>query len=373
MSFLYDLPNFIAIAILVFVSFRFGMIPAWLATFLLMMGVVPFLLNDVVFPSAYFSDQYRYTHVVQHLRQFSNDHGQGGTVLSAGYMLALVPLPFVETIKSLGFFNRFMFTGFVIWIYAYKKMRGWPLLFLIFYPSIILYTSLSLRDTLVFVIMMFAMINFIDNKRLIALLFSLPLIFIKFQNFFLILLFFILFLSFTKGTFFYKVRYFIIPSMIVISVPFLNEVIFWVDFYRRAMFIEDGGDMDQYIQVSTFIEFMILGIQSAPYFLMKPFPWEASNFFQFIQSIENLFVMFFLVFFFSKVYKIDSTIVFKWILFLFISMTVYGLVVFNYGTAVRYRFPFIVMVVIGAAYECYKYYGVILFNRKLNIKNLNRG
>ena len=41
-----------------------------------------------------------------------------------------------------------------------------------------------------------------------------------------------------------------------------------------------------------------------------------------------------------------------WVLFLAASMTIYGLVVANYGTAVRYRYPFIVVYVLFVCADC---------------------
>ena len=74
-------------------------------------------------------------------------------MLVSNMMLAFIPLPYVETFQSLGFFNRLLATIITIWLYASKNLRGWPLLFLLFYPSFILYSSLALRDTLIFLFM----------------------------------------------------------------------------------------------------------------------------------------------------------------------------------------------------------------------------
>ena len=35
-------------------------------------------------------------------------------------------------------------------------------------------------------------------------------------------------------------------------------------------------------------------------------------------------------------------------------MTIYGLVVYNFGTAVRYKFIFVILYVIGLSYELHK-------------------
>ena len=38
------------------------------------------------------------------------------------------------------------------------------------------------------------------------------------------------------------------------------------------MFIDDGGYRGDYAHINTIEEFVIIALQSAPYFLMKPFP-----------------------------------------------------------------------------------------------------
>ncbi|MBD3843634.1 MAG: hypothetical protein IE909_17500, partial [Campylobacterales bacterium] len=360
------LPNLLGILIVVLVSFRLGFIPFWLALLLGIFAFTPFFLNDFLFPASYMPDQFKYLHIVQSLRVGSLSYEPiAKTVELAGWFLAFVPLPFVETIYSLGFYNRFIVTILIIWLYSSKHLRGWPLLFILFYPSFLLYSSLALRDTLIFVFMLVSVILFIENHRILAMLVALPLLIIKFQNFFLILVFFVVYLTFTKGSFFYQLRFIILPLVLVALIPFLMQIIEVLDFYRLAMFIEDGGDRDFYVPIGSISDFLVIGFQSAPYFLLKPFPWEASGLLQLMQSFENFLVFIFLAYLFWRVSKIDRLMALKWLVFLLFALTIYGLVVFNYGTAVRYKFPFILIVVIGMAYDLYLKHGAcILRNRQ---------
>jgi hypothetical protein len=361
LPFLYDVPNLFGIWVVIFISFRLRFIPNWIALTLSISALTPFFLNDFMFPATYMSDQFKYFSIVQSLRSFSLDYtSYAGTVEWASWFLAFIPLPFIETIKSLGFYNRLIFTILVIWLYSSKKLRGLPLVFLLFYPSFLLYSSLSLRDMLIITLMIVPLILMIDGKVLKALLFSLPLYFLKFQNFFLVLIFIVFYALRKKDTRLYQFRRLIYVVTIMAFLPFLQMIIELFDYYRLAMFAEDGGDMGLYIPIQSVYDFMVLGFQSAPYFLMKPFLWEANNPLQLIQSIENVLLFVFLVYLFYRGYKVDSHIAMTWLFYLFIAMTVYGLVVFNYGTAVRYKFPFIVFVVIGLAYDLHKKYGVSL-------------
>ena len=79
--------------------------------------------------------------------------------------------------------------------------------------------------------------------------------------------------------------------------------------------------------------------------LLKPLLWEVDNPFQFIQSLENLVIFAMIIWINRK--KVFNEKIKQKILFLncllFISMTINGLVVFNFGSAVRYKFTFIVI------------------------------
>ena len=168
--FFYDIPNLLAILILIVASFRMSLIPLWLSFFLGVFALTPFFLNDVLFPATYMPDQFAYYDRVHEIRSqgliaglLNIDFDNNIKLLVSNWMLAIIPLPYVETIKSLGFFNRLIATTLIIWLYSSKNLRGWPLLFVLFYPSFLLYSSLALRDTLVLVFMIVPVILFLEN------------------------------------------------------------------------------------------------------------------------------------------------------------------------------------------------------------------
>ena len=142
-------------------------------------------------------------------------------------------------------------TILIIWLYSSKNIRGWPLLFAIFYPSFLLYSSLALRDTLVLTFMILSIIFYIEKRMLLALIVSLPLAIIKFQNFFLIIIFFAIHSYFTRGSTIYRYRHLLLVTILAVLAPFILTIIEFVDFYRRALFIEDGGLYSSYLQIKT--------------------------------------------------------------------------------------------------------------------------
>ena len=130
----------------------------------------------------------------------------------------------------------------------------------------------------------------------------------------------------------------------------------------------DGGDILTYKSLKEGSNFIFLILTSSAYFLMKPFPWEATNFLQSIQSLENILITLFLAFILIKSARIDKNITLKWLAYLIIALSIYGLVVFNFGSGVRYKFPFILVVVVGMCYEIYFKHGKLILNRELKNK-----
>jgi hypothetical protein len=362
--FLYDIPNVLAVLIILFVTYRMCLIPTWLFFFLGLFAFTPFILNDVLFSARYMPDQFQYFSMVQKLRHLDFNFVTNQKLWVSTWMLAITPLPYVETIKSLGFFNRLIASSIIIWLYAYKKLRGWPLLLILFYPSFLLYSSLSLRDILVFMFMIMSVIFFLENRRLTALFVAAPLFIIKFQNFFLIIVFFVIHLSFTKGSIFFKYKYLFITCIFITLAPYIMSIIELLNYYRLALYVEDGGLNNSYVAINSLTDFTITAFQSGPYFLLKPFPWEAGNIFQMVQSFENIFISCFLIWLFLKTSKIDKGIAIKWLVYIVIAMSIYGLVIYNFGTAARYRFSFILIVVIGMTYELYLKHGHLILNKR---------
>lgn len=363
---IYDFPNLLAIIIVILVSLRLGLIPIWVSFFLGLSAFIPFFLNDVLFPASLMSDQFAYLEATQYVRSLDFNSYFPPSIEITGRVFAFFPLPYVESIQSLGFFNRLLATIIVIWLYSYKNVRGWPLLFIIFYPSFLLYSSLALRDTIILFLMMISVILFLEKRRFVALLISMPLFYLKFQNFFLLIVFYVIHLSFSRDSIFFKFKYIFLAIITSIMIPFIMPIIELIDFYRYAFHIDDGGDPSLYIPMLTFSDFFTTALTSAPYFLMKPFPWESTNFLQLVQSFENILVAAFLVFFFLKAMRIDKSIAFKWGIFLIASFSIYGLVVYNFGTAARYKFPFLFIAVVGLAYEIYLKHGRLILNRRIH-------
>ena len=357
----FDIANMLVCMLATLIACRINLIPYWIGFILVIYSILPFFLNDFLFPASYMKDQFYYFNALSEIRSFNYFPEMDKNAVITSWFLNILPIPFVETVKSLGFFNRFLFLILFLWLYSKKFLQGMTLFFVLFYPSLVLYTSLSFRDPLILFLMIIGTICLVDKKYLTFFLVILPLYFIKFQNFFFMLTLWGIFMIFKKPPLNYRIRYIFFGLIIFGFYSYINDIIYLLNLSRRAFFVEDGNSLLLYEPIVDIFNMLILGATSLPNFVMKPLPWQADNSFQFIQSIENILVVFFLIIFTLNAYKKDKLITIKWILFFSFVMSVHGMIVFNYGTAVRYKFIFIMVHVVGLAYELHKVHGYLLF------------
>jgi hypothetical protein len=319
---------------------------------------LPFILNDVLFSASYMGDQFRYWYGVNDIRigkiGFFEALTDPGNVLQASALLALIPFPTPVSVISLGFYNTFLYIILFFILYVKKIFTNVSIWFYLLFPSMALYTALSLRETLILFFMILAVVYARESKIFKSILCMVPIYLIKFQNFYIVgpvvLLYFVFNVA-KKGMGLTKALIIGVIGLIslLVSAPIALPL---VNKFRVAMFVEDGGDPNNIKLISGAGDFVIQGLTSGFYFLSKPLPWEASSALQLIQSFENLAVLAILFLITRQAWRKSPDKLAFWLLFLALSMSVYGLVVANYGTAVRYRYAFVVMYVLFVCADC---------------------
>ncbi len=349
-----DLVNLLVIYFYITIILVVRLIPAWLAIALTLFAITPLLVNNLVFPTAYMPDQYRYTEITAAIRSLSFDYNDNIQILTAAWILFFVPIPFLETEVSLGLANRFIASALIIWLYAFKNIRGAPLYFLLIYPSLNLYSSVALRDTIVLTLMIISAVLYVDGSRLRSLAVSGLLWVMKFQN--CVILFLFMFLhEFSRrrpisvGRIF--LAFFLSLTPIYLYYPELLQAI---NKYRTSFAAESGASSISLTSIDSLFSLFITGFISSLEIFLNPTPWAASGGLEIIQSVENVFVNLFLIVAFLFVLKKDRVTFFKWGIVLLISMGIIGLTVVNLGTSVRYRFVFIAFAVVGIYYDLVK-------------------
>lgn len=355
---LFEIPSLlICILLILFLSYKYKA-PKIYIGLLLFHAFLPLIINDVLFDPSYMSDQFKYWESVNAIRSgeitiieaLTSDNN----VTESSVFLSFLPFPDPVSVLSLGFYNTFIYIILFFILYAKNVFTRVSALIFLIYPSIALYSALSLRDTLIFFFMVLGITYARESKLLKSILLTFPLYMFKFQNFFIlmpIILLYFLFkvpkngMSVSKATLIFLISF----VSIIIAAP---KTIPLINYFRSAMYIEDGGDPNEIELISGVSELIQEGITSGIFFLSKPFLWESSGFFILIQSFEN-FVMLVIIFLITnRAYRTKPNKLVFWLLFLIFSMSVYGLVIFNYGTAARYRYPFTMIYILFVCADC---------------------
>ncbi|MGP9714785.1 hypothetical protein ACT3TI_08435 [Psychrobacter sp. AOP22-C1-22] len=303
-------------------------------------------------------DQFRYWYGVNAIRSgelgFIDALSDPGNTLQASALLSVLPFPAPVSIISLGFYNTFLYLILFFILYAKNIFTNFSLWFYLLFPSLALYTALTLRETLIFFFMVLAIVYARESKIFKSIICIIPIYLIKFQNFYIVgpivLLYFIFNvakkgMSLTKALIIGAIALVSLLASAPIALPLVNK-------FRVSMFVEDGGDPNDIQLISGAGDFIYQGLTSGFYFLSKPLPWEAASALQFIQSFENLFVLGILFLITRQAWRKSPDRLAFWLLFMGLAMSVYGLVVANYGTAVRYRYAFVVMYVLFVCADC---------------------
>ena len=369
MTFLYDIINLefvLVIYFLIVFYLRLDILRSFLIAGHLM---AIFLLNDVLFEVSYWPDQIQYLKSAQQIREsiayiplsviFQRF---GSRIAMSGVIFAFSPLPFINSVQSIAMINFLLYL--LSFVYLRKKRISSNSIdfFFLLYPSFLLYSSVALREILILVFMILILYFIIvEEKRLTAFILALPLAIIKIQNFLILVLAYIVYLFLRKRSFQRYLIFFGGGLLVILfgnHIPLINVFFERIDYYRWNLIAENFGynwnfmggyDYQPFVSGFSIIP---LVIKSFVYMLLKPFPWEVTNLVQLIQSVENIFIIALIVWVVKK--KIFMPIIKRKLLFLNIllvlSMTIYGLVTFNFGTAARFRFPFVVVYLVFYLY-----------------------
>jgi len=348
----FDVINAIYAASVVFILFYIYKIP--LSYFLIILGhlALVFLTNDVLFPMNYMPDQFKYFNTAAQIREnldfiHYQDYFSALTVSTASLFFSLFPILIIESVFSIAIINFMLYAFLFIFLYKRNILIGNTKWVYLFYPSFALYAAIGARDTLILVFMILSVYQLYKGNTILSIVISLPLVFIKFQNFFILILSILLFKTLDSNKFFTLKNIFKILIVIAGLFVFIQFVsIGEINQFRYSMFLEDGGNTSQYIPISNYFDFAVAGLTGGMYMLFKPFLWETSNILQLVQSFENLGMFYLIYLIVKKLKKINNKFKYFLIIYFSIAMVIYGIVVFNFGTAARYKYTFIVVFII---------------------------
>ncbi len=320
--------------------------------------VLIFFLNGFLFDPSYMPDQFRYLLISQNLRDFDffldENFKWGAPTFLASLIFALFPIPFIDSLFSLSLINFMFFFLFFCFLYLNNYFNNkYTLYFCLFFPSLALYSSLALRDMMIFLVMFYLFYFFIIKKNLfISFIFMILLGILKFQNLLIFSLIIPLYILLSTLPKYYKV----IMSFLFILVLFIFQDYFSLDKLNsvRLMFYKENfEDMSQYYAFKNHLDIVLNSISSGIYFIFRPLASFSDEPLIIVQFLENILVntiILYIVFINikNKLYLNKEVFILNCYFLLFI--VVYGLVIFNSGTAVRYKFPMISLFIIFSIY-----------------------
>lgn len=359
--YIFELANFSALAFLLLIFFKLGFINTnslivWFGLFF-----SPLLINYFLFPPGLFGDQFQYASEVMSLKTRGESLNNMGSLAGADFvsavtlsakLLGLVPLPNYMTVTSLAFVNKFILFATFVWFKRFFKDENEVLLYFLI-PSLVLYSSLALRDTLIMVISILFIINLIRGRFILPLLLLYPLFTLKIQMFAILALYLLGHTIFRahKSTSLFS---FFVLTILVFSFLLEDSVLSILNIYRIAFIAEDfvafdgsisyeawnlyGADNADAFQLNSIFEAAYKALLNLPILLLIPMPWNWTNIFYPIQSLESclLIYLYLKLTIDNMMYKNNEYMLLTFILI--IGLSIYALIMANEGTFVRYRF-----------------------------------
>jgi hypothetical protein len=238
----------------------------------------------------------------------------------------------------------YLFLTFV-WIKKYISDDRLIILFLL--PSIILYSSVTLREIFIIVTAIIALIHILHNRFVLGIIFTCLVATLKIQNGLFILVFWLLSIIYrisSNNIFLLFILILGFTSAILVQDIFLQVI----STYRTAFLAENllGWDYNfdisesELLQITSYLDFLYISAQKIPEFIFLPLPWQWEGLFFIIQFLEAVFIvyLFGIIFFQHNLYK-NKQFYTLFLAFLF-GLTVYSVITANIGTAIRYRFSF---------------------------------
>ena len=373
--YIFELANFSVLAFLVLITYKLGFINinsliAWICIFF-----SPFLFNYFLFSPFLFGDQFTYAYEVMSLKTTGESYehvggdgffGFANAVTLSAKILGTIPLPTYMTVTSLAFANKFILFITFLWFKRFFNNENEVLLYFLI-PSLVLYSATGLRDTLVMVISIIFIINLIRGKLILPILLLYPLLVLKIQMFAVLAFYLLGHLIFqahrSKNLF-----TFFLFTIFITGAIYQESILDILNLYRVAFIAENfvaedgtigysawalyGQENRADILLNSMPEAIFLAILKLPILLLIPMPWNWSNLFYPLQSIESclLIYLYCKLTLESKIYKDYEFILLTFILV--VGLGLYALIMANEGTFVRYRFSLYYPFLLAMIYIC---------------------
>ena len=340
-----DFVNYIILVLIFIYSYKMKFIKQDMMVLLIFCGAGPFFVNHILIDWWYMPDQIKYFRQAHELRLFkvtSEEANMGKfPILVPSLFFSIFPIPFIESISSIGFINKGILSILTI-VFFYKKIISRNFFYILnLWPTVFLYSSLSLKDTLSFVLSLIFAYSLISNRNYFINLILLSIIFlVKPINGILFIFIFIFYrLFFVKDIPIIKILNYTI-IILILAVCFYNYewLINKVNRHRFGFFYEANSGFTQKFEKLTFnFYFFYQLFNDLIRFTLSPFP-NINSPIKLFQFVENLTLYYFLYQYFVMVSNINLKKVLFWFSCLFICFLSYSVLIFSDGSIARYKY-----------------------------------
>ena len=318
---------------------------------LIVTAIFPLLINGPLMDWWRLPDQSKYLKDAMNLRSFNFNssyvtfrlsEGLDGriTILIPSLIFSLTPI-FIENFNSLGFINRLFFSLFIIFLIK-KKTSEIFIYYLILSPTILLYSSTGLKETLIIILMTMSFYSLVEKKYIFIFIPISLLFFIKAQNAIIVFVMCIVYVYFFRLKFNYQKLITLTLIVITIFLAFFyqTEIIESINYHRVNFYEEDGGSF--YLKIfENYLDILFVLPFEITRFVVSPFPSIMSPI-KFLMFIESIIVIFVFTYYLSKLHEFNKMYFWFWFLFFNLFLLMYSIIVFNHGTISRYKSSFFV-------------------------------
>ena len=372
---IYDLGTYSIFSLIFIFLYKIKILNKNLLYFSLFFLLTPFFFNGLMFNWAFIPDQSKYLFHSYHARdsllqifnptnsiaadktgwRYPNSHLSGLKFHLPAFIYALSPILSLETYKGIAICNRTLFL--LTWIFFYKKkfLDEYSAIFFLLAPSMVFYSSVALRDILIILLMFWFIYFHYQNKKIISLFLLIILFYIKFQLLVTVVIFIILDQVIRDD----KIKFRLLFLIILLTIPtvfFLGEkVLQQLNFWREGFYLEEFGRYTS-MTASKSLDSIALGwnIHSIGKFwygfinfIIPPFLNGKQTMYAYMHLAEVALIIIFLYFKIKGQKNFNKYVLLKWFLVLFISYALFSTVVFNSGSALRYKVPIMFFVIFG--------------------------
>ena len=258
----------------------------------------------------------------------------------------------------IGGINRLIFICFFAYLSKIKILKKFNFFYLtlLFYPSLIMYTNLGGKENLMMIILIVAIISLYE-KRSSLLIVSLTILYVIKINLFSIFFPAVVFIYLYDIKKYKDLKYYMFIFLIYFAMfpsnikKKIEYEINWRKFNLKCEDINQERQIKGYygcenIQIDDFtleIGKIPIILYNSFRFIMSPMPDRITKFVHKVQFVENIFLLLYLIIitlYAVKAKKFETIKIF--LIFLFL-IAIYGNIFSNPGTAIRWKYPLIMM------------------------------